>query len=155
MVYKLLMRSLPPVLYDLFMELWYVPQRKEYHPEGNVLKHSIVVIKRSLAAYPNNINLALAAIFHDIGKLETLMFDENDEPTAHGHEHESADIVNEYRDWIKSIGGDPDIVWFIVKNHMRIKHIDEMRPAKRDALMKHKWFVYIDVFRRLDTKGYY
>ena len=155
MDYKLLMRSLPAKLYKLFMELWYVPQRKDYHPEGNVLKHSIVVIKRSLANYPNNINMALAAIFHDIGKLDTFKFNDNGEPTAHGHEDVSADIVNEYSDWIKSVGGNPDVVWTIVKNHMRIKYINEMRPTKRDALMQNKWYQYIYEFSKIDTKGYY
>ena len=42
-------------------------QRLDKHPEGNVLKHTIVVVNRSIKDDDIDINL-----FHDIGKDETI-----------------------------------------------------------------------------------
>ena len=40
--------------------------RRDYHPEGNVLKHTIAVTNRALRT--GDIDFALSALFHDIGK---------------------------------------------------------------------------------------
>ena len=44
--------------------------------------------------------------------------------------------VSQYRDWVKSVGGNPN-VFYIVKNHMRYKQLDDMRIKK---VMKLKSF---------------
>jgi len=57
---------MPQDLKKLVYALKHQGQRKDKHPEGNVLKHTIIVTRRALKT--GDIDLALAAIFHDIGK---------------------------------------------------------------------------------------
>ena len=48
-------------------------QRPDKHPEGNVLKHTITVVNRSIKE--DDIDIAIhKVLFHDIGKDETAGF---------------------------------------------------------------------------------
>ena len=63
-----LIYSLPKDVLKRFFGLWGIPQRKDYHPEGNTLKHALTVVKRAMHFYPDDMNIIIAALFHDIGK---------------------------------------------------------------------------------------
>ena len=66
-------------------------QRRDKHPEGNVLKHTIAVTNRALRT--GDIDFALAALFHDIGKDETAGIHPKHGYITHwGHEKVSAKI---------------------------------------------------------------
>ena len=69
--FKELFAKLPNDLKKRIYALKNIDQNKVYHPEGNVLKHTITVVNRALKHSPNDINLALAGLFHDIGKVLT------------------------------------------------------------------------------------
>lgn len=106
------------------------PENKKYHPEGNTYEHIRIVVNKLLPT--NDINLILAGLFHDLGKMSTTEINpKTNEPAAHGHEKVSADLVNKYKNFIKQMGGDPEEVYGIVKNHMRIKYYDEMKNKKK------------------------
>jgi CRISPR/Cas system-associated endonuclease Cas3-HD len=94
----------------------------------------------------------LAALFHDLGKVDATR-PHRSQPgkwSAHGHEFSSARLVEKYRDWIESLGANFDIVYFIVKEHMRVKHIHEMRPSKQVTLRQHKYFDLVHQFSDFD-----
>lgn len=151
---KELIYSLPEDVKKRFFGLWGVPQRPDYHPEGNTLKHVIMVTKRALKYYPDNMNIVIAAIFHDIGKDETAGVNpKTGHPTAHGHEEVSASLVRKNPDWILQNGGDPEVVYFIVKNHMKAHKMDQMRPSKQDELKNHPYFEDLMKFEKLDKGG--
>jgi putative nucleotidyltransferase with HDIG domain len=151
---KKLIYSLPNEIKSRFFGLWNVPQNVVYHPEGNTLKHVITVVKRAIAKYPNNMNIIIAALFHDIGKDETLGYNEKTgQPTAYGHENVSAELVKQYSDWIQSVGADPEVVYFIVSNHMRAHNLDKMRQFKQDQLKSHPNFNDLMSFETLDKSG--
>ena len=154
--FKYLFRTMPEELYKRFMGLWNVPQRPDYHPEGNTLKHSIIVLQRTLYFFPYNRDLHLASIFHDIGKDVTLRYNEaTGMPTAYGHEDISANIVLDYQDWIRYWLGNPDKVEWIVRNHMRIKKINEMTDKKRQQLIDHPFYSDLINFSSMDVGGYF
>ena len=67
--FKSLFRKMPGDLQKRVYNLKNFGQRKDKHPEGNVLKHTITVVNRSIKE--DDIDIAIAAMFHDIGKDET------------------------------------------------------------------------------------
>jgi len=126
-----------------------VLQCKEYHPEVWVYDHIRIVFNR--AKRTKDINLMVAAIFHDLGKVTTTERDPiSGKWTSKLHEKFSVDIVEQHRNWIESIGANFEIVLFIVKQHMRAKKMDEMRKHKRMVLMEDPYYPYVEKFTELD-----
>lgn len=154
-----LIRSLPSPLKELVFKQWNAKQNTIWHPEGNTLKHILVVLGRAYSKHSDNINIIMAALFHDLGKMDTYAINEKTgQPTAYGHEHKSADYVIEYKDWILTHDGtDIETIYFIVKNHMLVKHpnpvIESMRPSKRMAIENHRSFNDLIAFSEIDKGG--
>lgn len=125
------------------------PQSPDWHPEGNVLNHVKIVYKR--AKESEDINQVLTAIFHDLGKVDTTKLSKNKGKwSAYGHEHISAKLVEKYKDWIESTGADWFQIYNIVKEHMRIKRFNEMRPFKQEQLTQNQYFDKINQFTKFD-----
>lgn len=102
-------------------------QDARYHPEGNVLTHSLLAFANALHR-THDIDIITAALFHDIGKVG------RDFHTEHRHARESEILVrgvlNEKQTWL-------------IKEHMRIGHYvrGEMKnPTKRLELELSTWF---------------
>jgi hypothetical protein len=153
-----LIRSLPEELKKLFFKQWGAKQNPEWHPEGNSLKHIIVVLKRAYHHYPEDPNMIMTALFHDLGKMDT--YDINPKtgnPTAYGHEFKSTDYVEKFKDWIESFEGtDVDEIKFLVQNHMKVKPKtwDSMRDIKKEPIMKNPAFDKLMGFtKKLDGGG--
>lgn len=157
---QLLIRNLPDELKQLFFKQWNAKQNPEWHPEGNTLKHMIVVLKRAYHHYPDDPNMIMAALFHDLGKMDT--YDINPKtghPTAHGHEFKSSDYVEQFKDWILSFEGtDIDEIKYLVSNHMKVKPRtwDVMRDAKKEPIQSHGSFDKLMGFtNKLDGGGHH
>lgn len=125
------------------------PQSPKWHPEGDVLVHIKIVFNR--ARESGNINQVLSAFFHDLGKVETTKKNKKGEWAAHGHEFISARLVEKHKDWIASFGADWEIVHAIVKDHMRVKLKDQMKPAKQKVLMENPVFHLLEEFTKFDN----
>ena len=110
--------------------------------------HTEIVYNR--AKKTGDINLMLASLFHDLGKIFTTRPNKKGGYSAHAHERISAKLVEKYKNWIKELGGDWKEVYEIVFEHMRIKQYDRMRPHKRELLRQNKWFNKIVQFSNLD-----
>lgn len=151
---KSLINSAPKELKDRFFGGWNIKQRADFHPEGNTLKHMMIVTKRAFSLYPNDLNLILAAFFHDIGKDVTYAINpKTNQPTAFGHEKVSGELVKKYSDWVESFGANPYVVKNIVDNHMRIKTMDVMTPKKIAELESNPNFSDIVKFNFIDKGG--
>lgn len=68
-------------------ELWNVPERKDYHPEGNSGAHTILALKRAQSTNPI-VNFAI--LFHDVGKAKT---DKSQWPSHHHHDELGAMLI--------------------------------------------------------------
>jgi len=116
-----------------------VLQTPMWHPEGDLYTHIRIVFNRAKKMY--DINLMLAAILHDLGKVDVTI----KHPTipnkwmAKTHEKISAKITKENKEWIESFGANFDIVYYLVKEHMKIKQLDKMRESKRKKLL---WIIH-------------
>jgi Txe/YoeB family toxin of Txe-Axe toxin-antitoxin module len=139
-----LIRMLPEKLKELFFNQWKAKQNPKWHPEGNTLKHILVVIKRAYHYYPDDPNMIMAALFHDLGKIDTYNINpKTGEPTAYGHENKSVQYVEEFKDWIQSFERtNVEEIKYLVKNHMKVKPStwDSMRDIKKEPIQSHPAF---------------
>lgn len=128
-------------------------QSEQWHPEGNTLIHIKLVTNRLHNKY-HDINLTLGGFFHDLGKAYTTVWnEEKNDWGAIGHEIESSKIVRKFSTWIKTQGGDPEIVDFIVTNHMRMKFLGEFRTQAKLKLFAEPYFDYLHKFTSSDFGG--
>ena len=156
--YRELYDALPQELKELLFKQWDAKQNPKWHPEGNSLKHILVVIKRAFHHYPDDPNMIITALFHDLGKMDTYGINpKTGEPTAYGHENKSEEYVEKFRDWIESYEGtDVDEIKYLVKNHMKIKPStwDVMKDAKKEPISSHPAFEKLKGFTdKLDGGG--
>lgn len=155
-----LIRSLPQDLKELLFKQWGIKQNPQWHPEGNTLKHILVVLKRAYHHFPDDPNMIMAALFHDLGKLDTYAINpKTNQPTAYGHEDKSTDYIEQYRDWIESFDGtDVEEIKYLVKNHMKVKPTtwDVMKEPKKEPIQSHpKFSKLMDFTKKLDGGGYF
>lgn len=125
------------------------PQSPNWHPEGNVYIHNRLVFDRARSY--GDLNLAIAAFFHDLGKVDTTAPNKHGTYSAYNHENVSAKLVKRYSDWISELGGDPNEVYELVALHMRIKQMDKMRPSKKEEMIKHPQFDKLNKFTEFDN----
>ena len=143
--------NIPLELKELIEKCKNTPQTLEWHPEFFVYNHIEIVYDRALQT--NDPDMIMCAFFHDLGKVEATKPHATKPNTwpAHGHEHISAKLVLKYKDWIESYSANSDNVYYLVKNHMRIKQIDVMRKSKQDALRQHNLFNKLLQFSEFDN----
>jgi hypothetical protein len=125
------------------------PQSPNWHPEGDCLKHIQIVYER--ARKTGELDYILAALFHDLGKVKTTKLNSRGSWGSHGHEFESARILERHKDWVEEMGGNYDRIHSIVFNHMRFKHMDEMKKPKREHFMKNQYFKDFEIFAEFDN----
>ena len=150
--FKSLFQKMPSQLQKRVLNLKNFGQRLDKHPEGNVLKHTIMVVNRSIK--DDDIDIAIAAMFHDIGKDETAgIHPKKGHITHFGHEKVSATLAKKYRNWIESVGGNAANVFYIVKNHMKYKQLDNMTMKKVVKLKAFRAFDKLGKFSKHDRGG--
>jgi hypothetical protein len=152
-----LIRSMPTDLKKLFFDQWGAKQSTKWHPEGNSLKHIILVLRRAYNKYGDDPNMIMAALFHDLGKMDTYAINpKTGEPTAYGHDAKSADYVKQYADWILSYDGtNIDVIEYLVINHMKMKPStwSVMKQAKKDPIEQNPAFDKLQGFETIDIGG--
>ena len=150
--FKSLFQKMPSELQKRVYNLKNFGQRLDKHSEGNVLKHTIMVVNRSIK--DDDIDIAIAAMFHDIGKDVTAgIHPKKGHITHFGHEKVSAMLSKEYRKWIESVGGNAANVYYIVKNHMKFKQLDNMTMKKVSKLKSFRAFDKLGKFSKHDRGG--
>jgi hypothetical protein len=146
---------MPPILYEYLMACRQTPQSPHWHPEGpneevphNVYFHTNIVYER--ARKYGDSNLMMASFFHDLGKVDTTKPNDHGSWGSHGHEAVSARLVQRYKVWIEEMGCNYELVYNVVKEHMRIKKIDEMRISKQKELLDNPYIFFIKKFTEFD-----
>jgi hypothetical protein len=152
-----LIRSMPQDLKKLFFDQWGAKQSTKWHPEGNSLKHIILVLRRAYNKYGDDPNMIMAALFHDLGKMDTYAINpKTNEPTAYGHDAKSGEYVKQYADWILSFEGtNIDVIEYLVINHMKMKPStwSVMKQAKKDPIEQNPAFDKLQGFETIDIGG--
>lgn len=91
-----------------------VKQREDYHSEGDVYRHTLMVLKNA----PPGVENQIAALLHDVGKPATTKLIE-DKITSKGHEDVGADMAEAIMKRLKFDNDATERVKKMVKNHMR------------------------------------
>jgi len=141
----------PKELKDLIDATKNVNQSEIWHSEGYTYIHIKLVVNRLHEKY-NDINLDLAGLFHDLGKAGTTEWSvEKNSWIAPGHEHVSCDILEDQENFVKQLGGNYDLIYYIVSNHMKIKYLDNFRIQNKIEVLGNKYF---DELMKFDTADF-
>lgn len=133
-------------------------QSPKWHKEGDVHIHTRMVF--DLCKKIGDIDLMVAAIFHDLGKIDTHVakLDKNGElKISHiGHEIKSLDYIDKYFHLYDDLTTNKDKIKEIVKNHMKI-HLylngQMKKPSKREKLENNPYFEDMIKFTECDENG--
>lgn len=148
-------------LQHLIQDLKNVEQSPEWHPEGCVYTHTAMVTGQLLGEYPHEPELHWAGLFHDFGKIECSKWDEEKEKwTAYGHDIMSCNHWKEHKEDVDvSFTSDmlPPLdtvkVDWLIRNHMRIKNLQNMKwgSSKAAEFISHPWFKDLEKLNDADN----
>jgi len=120
-----------------------------YHPEPNAFEHIKIVIDRLVLT--KDINLILSGLFHDICKKESSVARTNSSyMLCLNHEKLGADFAIINQDFIKALGGDINQVYYICRNHMRMKVFNEMKKTKQKEISNSPYYFKLKIFAQAD-----
>ena len=139
----------PGEVLDALLRCGEMSERKDFHPEPHVLAHIHIVFDR--LAQTGDVDLMLAAVFHDITKPDHAVFNEEKGfMQCPGHDKTGAEFASRHADFITAMGGDTATVVGICAQHMRIHELDKMRPAKRLKMTQEPFFEKLVIFSHAD-----
>lgn len=133
-------------------QLKFLRERPDFHPEKSAFEHIRIVTERLMQT--KNPDLIMAGVFHDLGKFACVR--ENPKtgfPTSPGHDMWAAELIatdEECQRWITSFGANHANVGVICQEHMRVKGLGEMRPAKQEVMESMEMFPHLQVFTMAD-----
>jgi len=106
-----------------------VAQPPEFHPEGDVWTHTLLMLENLKPRA--SATLAWAVLLHDVGKPPTFMPPERtgDRIRFDGHAEIGARMAAEICHRLRFSGADSEQIETLVANHLRFKDVFGMRPA--------------------------
>ena len=128
-------------------------QNPAHHPEGDAYQHVMAALKASRS---NNPITNIAILFHDLGKATVTTGSKGGHPTYHGHDKESADIVQKIGKRLKLSNAIIEPVKFAADRHMKAHYIYDMSKKKIVELVNSPYWeilkdvVYADEMSRGD-----
>jgi tRNA nucleotidyltransferase/poly(A) polymerase len=122
-----------------------VEQPAEFHPEGDVWKHTLMMLEGLRDPTPT---LALGVLLHDVGKPGT--FRVADRIRFDGHVELGERIGRDILTRLRFSNAEIDQVIALIANHMRFKHVFEMRDSKLKRMLRMDRFEEHLELHRLD-----
>ena len=114
-------------------------QPAQFHPEGDVFVHTRAMLEFLPPDAPAN--LALAVLFHDIGKPPTFRYHaDEDRIRFSGHDRVGASMTEKLMERLRFSRHDIDRVAEAVRQHMVFKDVQNMRTAKLKRFMAREGF---------------
>jgi poly(A) polymerase len=123
-----------------------VEQPAEFHPEGDVFQHTRLM----LDILPPNpgIILAFAVLLHDVGKPPT--FSVSDRIRFNDHDCIGAGMTEQILRRLRFSNDEIAQIVTCVAEHMHIRNVQEMRPAKLKRILARDTFLHELELHRLD-----
>jgi len=127
-----------------------VEQPPQFHPEGDVFTH----VKRMFEHLPPDPDpvLALAVLLHDVGKPPTFQR-APDRIRFHEHDRVGAEMTEQILRRLRFPNETIARVVTCVAEHMRMQHVQEMRPAKVKRILQRPTFATELELHRVDCLG--
>ena len=124
-----------------------VTQPPEYHPEGDVFEHTVLMLEHMV--FPDPL-LAWSVLLHDVGKPLTRSVEDSGRIRFFCHEEKGAHLVQSIAERLHFSVNERDSITSIVRNHMRMAHVPVMKKAKLRKIMAGKDFSTEVELNRLD-----
>lgn len=121
---------------DLIEPLAFVQQNPKYHPEGDVLYHSLQVFDLAKEKRPDDYEFLLAALLHDVGKA----IDPQDHVNV---------ALDELEGWVS------DRVLFLIEHHMNMLKWDEGKLSRdiKNEIKDSGYLGDLKLLRWVDNNG--
>lgn len=138
-------------------------QPPEYHPEGDVFVHTLLLLEQldrlpaanmledtpGVGAVPaRTATLALGTLLHDVGKPPTQIFE--DRIRFNLHEKVGARMTEQICRRLRLANDLTERVVWLVENHMRLATTPQMREAKRKRFVRESGFAELMALGRMD-----
>jgi poly(A) polymerase len=128
-----------------------VDQPPEFHPEGDVFIHTLIMLGHLDQLENPPPTLALGVLLHDVGKPPTQTFE--DRIRFNEHERVGEKMAEAICRRLRLSNDQTERVTWLVKNHMRTALVPEMREAKRKRFVREPGFDELLALLRLDALG--
>ncbi|MEK9742892.1 MAG: multifunctional CCA addition/repair protein [Gammaproteobacteria bacterium] len=118
-----------------------VPQRADFHPEGDVYQHTMMAVDAA-SVLTRDARVRFAALVHDLGKSAT---PPAEWPKHHGHERRGVSLVRNLCDRLRVPTEYRDLACMVTAEHLLMHRLEELRPETILELLNR-----LDGFRRPD-----
>jgi poly(A) polymerase len=108
-----------------------VAQPPEFHPEGDVWTHTLIMLESLQSPTPA---LALGVLLHDVGKPGTLRV--ADRIRFDGHVELGERIARQILNRLRFSNAEIDQVIALIANHMRFSHVHQMRASTLKRMLR-------------------
>ncbi len=132
------------------MALRGVAQSPDFHPEGDVFVHTLLVLHHLDGMEQPSETLALGALLHDVAK-PVCRGQKGERVTFYGHCEQGADMAVDICQRLKRSRPTWERVAFLVKNHLRLLDAPRMRPAKLKRFLRLDGMEELLALARLDA----
>lgn len=122
-----------------------VEQPPEFHPEGDVWIHTLIMLQ---GLHQPSLELALGVLLHDIGKPATFRI--ADRIRFDGHVEKGVKIAHALLNRLRFPNGVIEQVEALIDNHMRFKDVPNMRESKIKRFLRMPKFEEHLELHRLD-----
>lgn len=114
------------------LEETYDITQNEYHNYNTIWQHILKVVENTR----NDLELRMAALLHDIGKINTRTVDDNGNVHFYKHELASAEMCDTILRRLKYSNDFIRTIQVLVKNHMRCKNIGNFCEKLKDKSLR-------------------
>ncbi len=125
------------------------PQPVNYHPEGDVYRHTRLML--SMLPQGCAETLAFGALFHDIAKPQTLRIEADGKMTYYGHTEIGARVAAEALQRLRRPRAVQARVAYLVHNHLRMMMAPRMRRSTLKRMLAEEGFSELLELSLLDT----
>ena len=124
-----------------------VTQPPEFHPEGDVFEHTMLMLRHMV--FPDLL-LGWSVLLHDVGKPLTRSVEESGRIRFFSHEEKGAVMAEEILRRFEFPEQEISVIVHAVRNHMRFASVTGMRKAKLQRLIQEAHFGLELELHRLD-----
>ncbi len=108
-----------------------VKQPEEFHPEGDVWEHTMIMLRKMSNPSPS---LAMGVLFHDVGKPSTFTIE--DRIRFNNHCEVGARMTEEIGERLRLSNKQVENISELVLHHLRFKDVQKMRESKLKRFLR-------------------
>lgn len=135
---------LEPILPEVFA-MKGIQQPPEFHPEGDVLTHTLLMLQQMNKPSPE---LAMGVLLHDVGKPGT--YSQTDRIRFHNHAQFGAEIAETICKRFKFSTRSTEKIITLVRDHQKFFDVEHMRTSTLKRFLRQEDFADLLELHRLD-----